>query len=72
MGTNARRRAAFRQSDVKRALAAAKAAGIDIARVEIDARGTIVIIAKSEGDEIDRATLSPVEAWKARRHARPS
>jgi hypothetical protein len=39
------RPAAFRQIDLTRALRAAKAAGIDIARIEIDPDGRIVIIA---------------------------
>jgi hypothetical protein len=36
--------AAFRQADVVRAIRAAKAAGVDIRRIEIDPNGKIVII----------------------------
>jgi Cys-tRNA synthase (O-phospho-L-seryl-tRNA:Cys-tRNA synthase) len=37
-------KAKFRQVDVTRALRAAKAAGMPISRVEIDAQGKIVIV----------------------------
>jgi len=36
--------ATFRQSDITRAIRAARAAGVDIARVEVTNAGTIVII----------------------------
>ena len=36
--------ATFRQSDITRAIRAARAAGVDIARVEVTNAGTIVIV----------------------------
>lgn len=50
----------FRQQDVTRAVKAVVAAGVDIARVEIDRTGKIVIVtskpleATSPQDELDR------------------
>ncbi|HMF24116.1 MAG TPA: hypothetical protein VKG24_18640 [Pseudolabrys sp.] len=41
----ARAPSAFRQQDITRAVKAVAAAGVDIARVEIDKEGTIAIIA---------------------------
>jgi hypothetical protein len=38
----------FRQRDVTRAVRAAQKAGLDVARVEIDKLGKIVIIARTE------------------------
>lgn len=38
----------FRQADVTRALRGAKAAGIEILRVEIDRSGTITLVTNSE------------------------
>ena len=40
----AARACTFRQKDVTRAIRAARAAGVDIARIEIDPDGKIVII----------------------------
>jgi len=40
----------FRQSDVTRALKAARQAGIEIARVEIDKDGKIVVVAGKPQD----------------------
>jgi hypothetical protein len=54
----ARAPANFRQADVTRALRAAKAAGVDIARIEIAKDGRIVIIAAGDRlvpqDDLDR------------------
>jgi hypothetical protein len=52
----ARAPAAFRQSDVTRAVRAARAAGVDIARIEIarDGRICIIINAAEAPDDLDR------------------
>jgi hypothetical protein len=55
----ARAQAIFRQADVTRAFRAAKAAGVRVARVEIDRDGKIVIVTadeleRAEGNEWDR------------------
>jgi len=47
----------FRKVDVVRAVQAAKAAGLDIARVEIDKNGRIIVVTTTgttPGDEIDQ------------------
>jgi hypothetical protein len=60
-----RRPAAFRQSDLQRALRAAKAAGIEISRVEIDPlTGKIVIIAACDGNATKSGTA--LDAWLAK------
>jgi hypothetical protein len=60
----ARRPLTFRQQDLVRALKGAKAAGIEIARIEIDRSGKIVIVTgegeppdsgRNEWDEINGA-----------------
>ena len=56
----ARAPAIFRQADVTRAFRAAQAAGVRVARVEIDREGKIVIVTadelveRREGNEWDR------------------
>jgi hypothetical protein len=45
----ARRETTFRQTDVTRALKASTAAGINIARIEIDKSGKIVLITSGVG-----------------------
>jgi hypothetical protein len=59
----------FRQADLTRALKAAVAAGVHIARVEIDTTGKIVIVARkpigaseTPVDELDRELAD----WEAR------
>ena len=44
----ARAPSTFRQKDVTRALRAAKAAGVEIVRVEIDPNGKIIIVTTCE------------------------
>jgi hypothetical protein len=62
-----RRPCSFRESDVKRAIRAARSAGIEIARVEIDpSTGRIIVIADAPGAA---AEISDLDQWKAR-HAR--
>jgi hypothetical protein len=58
----------IRQQDVTRAVKAVAAAGVDIARVEIDTAGKIVIVTgkalepTSTQDELDRE----LQEWEAR------
>jgi hypothetical protein len=57
----------FTQADVKRVLRGAVAAGVEIARVEIDPRsGHIVIL--TPRDSI--TPVAPYDVWKAESHAR--
>ena len=60
------RRPPFRQTDVKRAVKGARAGGLEVGRVEIDAAGKIVLVAKSEQSEL----LSPLDKWKQDHGAR--
>ncbi len=57
----------FRKTDVVRAVAAAKAAGLDIARVEIDKDGRIVVVT-TNGTTPDDAIDREIEELKARQH----
>jgi hypothetical protein len=60
---------AFRQADLKRALAAAKAAKMDIDRVEIDpVSGKIVMTMRGDAANVDE---NPLDKWLAS-HARAS
>jgi hypothetical protein len=53
----------FRQQDVTRAIRAAKAAGVEIQRIEIAKDGRIVIITAAEaGHQIS----TPLDAWMAK------
>jgi hypothetical protein len=61
-----RRAVAFRQADVSRAVKGAAAAGLAIARVEIDAAGKIVIITGAAPETTEDAYAK----WKAARNAR--
>ncbi len=60
---NKRRAIAFRQADISRAVKGAKAAGLSIARVEIDAAGKIVIVTAAAAETTEDAYA----AWKAGR-----
>jgi len=59
-----RRPATFRQHDLARALRAAKAAGIDIERIEIEPASGRILLVASTGDAVDPAT--PVDIWLAK------
>jgi len=60
----------FRQQDVTRAINAAKRAGLEVARVEVDAKTAriIVIIAgcenKADENYWDSATMAPIRKQK--------
>jgi hypothetical protein len=60
----ARAPSTFRQQDVTRAIKAAAAAGVDIARIEIDKAGKIVIIAATgAGPKEDAAKNINSNPW---------
>jgi hypothetical protein len=52
----ARAPSTFRQQDVTRAVKAVTAAGVHIARIEIDKSGKIVIITADEPDSLNKVT----------------
>jgi hypothetical protein len=63
----ARGPATFKQADLKRALKGAVAAGVEIARIEIDARtGNIIMLTP----QVPSAPVAPYELWKAGSNAR--
>ena len=55
--------AAFKQSDVVRALKAARAAGHDVIETKIGRDGCIVMVHKTEGRSA--AAPTPYDEWKA-------
>jgi hypothetical protein len=61
----ARAPSTFRQQDVTRAVKAVTAAGVNIARVEIDKSGKIVIV--TGGAKAELSELAPLDAWRERR-----
>jgi hypothetical protein len=54
----------FRQSDLTRALKAVRAAGLDIARVEIDVDGKLIIVAKNGDDAPPQ--VNDLDSWLAK------
>lgn len=56
----------FRQADIVRAVKAARACGLEVARTEIAPDGRIVIVHKLE---VVPSAASPFDEWKARRDA---
>jgi molybdopterin biosynthesis enzyme len=65
----ARAPSTFRQQDVTRAIKAVVAAGVGIARVEIDRAGKIVIVTVgAEVREISEPT--PLDTWRVSRGTR--
>ena len=66
-----RSRCTFRARDLRKAVETAKAAGLNIGRVEIDARGKIAIISVGEhasDDDLDRE----LAAFEAKQHVSAS
>lgn len=64
----ARRPCTFKQQDVTRALRGAKAAGIEIQRVEIDNAGKIIIVAVSDSPQTSENELDQELAELEARH----
>ena len=62
-----RRSSAFRQSDLTKAVKAVTAAGMGIARVEIDKAGKIIIITGETTDQPDQASGNDLDNWIAKR-----
>lgn len=58
--------ATFRQSDVERAIHAARRAGLTIGRVEVTRDGTIRIV---EAQEAEAVPATPFDKWKAKQDA---
>lgn len=62
---------AFKQADVKRAVAGVSGAGLTVARVEIDREGKIVVVAATPAGVGDTPT-SALDAWRRTRRASPA
>jgi hypothetical protein len=62
------RRVAVRQADVTRAVKGAMAAGLIVARVEIDGSGKIIVIIAQEESKQPQGT--PFDEWRAKRAAK--
>ena len=62
-----KRRVPFRQADVARALKATDAAGLKVARVDVDPESGKFSIVLADGAA---AGASPFDLWKAKRDAR--
>lgn len=63
----ARRPSNFRQSDVERAVKAARAAGLDVGGVEVAPDGTIRVMTATQAPA---GASNPFDQWKARKDAR--
>lgn len=61
-----RSRANFKQADVTRAVKAARAAGFDVARIEIERDGRIALLNRSDAA---RMPENEYDRWKANRDA---
>jgi len=64
----ARTPAMFKQGDVVRAVKAARAAGLNVARTEIAPDGTIRLI----HTDCSPVPASPYDEWKQKRHESPT
>lgn len=62
--------ARFKQGDVARALKAAKSAGLQVSRVEIETDGKLCMMF-DDGTRIEPPG-TPFDAWKDKRNARPA
>jgi hypothetical protein len=53
----------FRQRDVTRAVKAARAAGVEIARIEIHSDGKIIVVARNATDIADKINIAESNEW---------
>lgn len=60
-GEAAARKTPWRQSDVRRAIAAAEQAGLSVYRVEIAPDGTISIVVGTQSDLLEAAASDPLD-----------
>ena len=60
----------FRQSDLKRAISAAKGAGLEVKHIEIDPATGRIIITTTAGSST-QSSSNPLDNWLAT-HARPT
>jgi hypothetical protein len=67
----ANRSSTFRQSDLKRALRAAKGAGLEVKQVELDPTTGKIIITTTAETGTGTQTSNPLDSWLAT-HARSS
>lgn len=56
-----------RRADLDRALAALKAAGFDVARIDLKPGGEITILTGEPLAATDSAPVAPLDAWRERR-----
>ena len=66
----ARTPATFKQSDVEKALRAARAAGLEVARTEIGRDGKIVLVHRT--DDATMPEEAALRGWEAKRNAYPA
>ena len=57
----------FRQSDVTRAVRATVLAGVEVARVEIDKDGRIVIVSKTGEARVETGVVTALDGWRQNR-----
>jgi uncharacterized protein GlcG (DUF336 family) len=54
----------FKQSDVTRAVKAARAAGLNVGRIEIDPSGRIVLVSQNDNAPPAETAFDQWKAWK--------
>jgi hypothetical protein len=56
----------FKESDLRRAIVAARKAGVEIGRIRIDRSGTIELVPKSADDRPESESASDLDQWMAK------
>jgi hypothetical protein len=62
--------AAFKQADVTRAVKGVQATGAPVGKVEVSKDKITVEVGKGEAEQPQKDNLTPLEAWRRKRHAR--